>query len=154
MKFLIWRVFHAFLFIYLFVFRSQPKFPLPSPLLVPPLKPTLPLPTGIHSSSSVSLQKRVGLQCMSTSHVISSCSETRHLSSYQDWMQEFGSRNGSQKPITESKTACAPTVWGPIWRWSYTTLTNMQRASVSLTWALWFLVQYLWTPISPGYLVL
>lgn len=56
-----------------------------------PVLPVIP----IHSSFSVSPQKRAELPCMSTSHCISGCRATRHF--LLDWMRQYGRRKGSSK---------------------------------------------------------
>ena len=72
-------LFSLIFFINLFILHLDHSFPLPP---LPPVPPHLLLfPTPTHSSS-VSVQKRAGLPCISTSHGISTCTRTRHILFY------------------------------------------------------------------------
>lgn len=76
----------------------------------------------IHSSS-ISLQKRLGVTGTSNNHGISICNKKRHILSYQGWMRQLSKEKGSQKQAKELETTHAPTVRSHTRKPNYTTIT-------------------------------
>lgn len=116
------RVPLSFYLLFYFYIPTRISLPFsPSNFSLPPLL----FSTLIHSSS-VSLQIKAGLPCISASHGISSCSESRHFF-FKDWMRQSGKRNGPQMQGTESETNPAFIVRSITRRPNCSVVTYMQR---------------------------
>lgn len=63
-------------------------------------------------------------------------------------------RSRVPKTLKESETVSVSTVRSPVREPSYAKVTCVQRAEVSPTKAPWLLVQDLWSPMSPNWLIM